>query len=138
MKRLWCDDVSEHKDEFYTLPACRMYPKPIQRPHPPLHFGGESDAALARVADLGDGWYGFDRTPEETVEGLERLTRMLGERGRVRGDVHVSVCPYLKAVGADDVKRYEDLGVDQVILFAAAADRDRLLGRLDTLAGLAV
>ena len=61
MRALWCDAVSEYKDEFYELPACRMYPKPVQRPHPPLHFGGESDAALRRVADLGQGWYGFNR-----------------------------------------------------------------------------
>ena len=37
--------------EFYTLPACRQYPKPVQTPHPPIHFGGESDAALRRVAE---------------------------------------------------------------------------------------
>ena len=60
MKRLWCDDVSQYQDEFYTLPACRQFPKPLQKPHPPIHFGGESDVALRRVADIGQGWYGFN------------------------------------------------------------------------------
>ena len=47
MRRLWRDDVSEYKDEFYELPACRQFPKPVQQSGVPIHFGGESDAALA-------------------------------------------------------------------------------------------
>jgi probable F420-dependent oxidoreductase len=46
MRRLWEDPVSEHHGEFYDLPACRQYPKPVQQPHPPIHVGGESDPAL--------------------------------------------------------------------------------------------
>ena len=42
------------------MPECRLYPKPVQEPHPPIHFGGESDAALKRVADLGQGWFGYN------------------------------------------------------------------------------
>ena len=81
MRALWCDAVSEYKDEFYELPACRMYPKPVQRPHPPLHFGGESDAALRRVADLGQGWYGFNRTPAGGPGG-HRAARASARRAR--------------------------------------------------------
>src|SRR5262245_2184968 len=73
MRRLWCDDVSEYHGEFYDLPACRQYPKPIQRPHPPIHFGGESDAALRRVADLGQGWYPFNLEPEALASRLRDL-----------------------------------------------------------------
>ena len=136
MKRLWCDDVSEFMGEFAELPACRMYPKPLQKPHPPLHFGGESDAALRRVADLGQGWYGFNRTPDETVEALARLDGFLAERGRSRKDVKISVSPYMKPIEHDDLARYADLGVDQVVLLAVARDRDELLKRLDALAAL--
>ena len=136
MRRLWCDDVSEYKDEFYELPACRMFPKPVQQPHPPLHFGGESEAALRRVADLGQGWYGFDRSPEQALEGIEQLVRLLADRGRTRDDVQVSICPYLRPLVRGDVSRYEDSGVDQLIFFAAAGDRDGLRARLDELAAL--
>jgi probable F420-dependent oxidoreductase len=136
LKRLWCDPVSEYKDEFYELPACRMFPKPVQAPHPPLHFGGESRAALRRVADLGQGWYGFNRSPEEARQGIAELTRMLDERGRARSEVQVSICPYLRGVTGDDVRRYEDAGVDQLILFGVAFDLDALRTTLDALAGL--
>ena len=63
-RRLWCDEVSSFEGVHYRLPACRMFPKPVQQPHPPLYFGGESDAALRRVADLGDGWHAFSLLPD--------------------------------------------------------------------------
>jgi len=134
MKRLWCDEVSEYKDEFYELPACRMYPKPLQRPHPPLHFGGESDAALRRVADLGQGWYGFNRDPDEARAGIERLRGLLERRGRRLDDVQVSISPYLKRLDPDWIPRYREAGVDQLILLLVAFERDAILDALDALA----
>lgn len=134
MRTLWQDEVSAYKDEFYDLPPCRMYPKPIQTPHPPIHFGGETDAAMRRVAELGQGWYGFNHTPDEAAEGIERLEKILADRGRARSDVQVSISPYLKPFDADSVKRYRDLGIDQLILMTFALDRDGLLTTLDGLA----
>jgi probable F420-dependent oxidoreductase len=131
VKRLWCDDVSEYKDEFYELPACRMYPKPLQKPHPPIHFGGESEAALRRVAGQGQGWYGFNRSPEEASDGIRRLSALLARRGRSRADVQVSISPYLKPMQPDWIPRYREAGVDQVILMALGVGRDALLRALD-------
>jgi len=134
IKRLWCDPVSRHEGEFYRLPACRQYPKPVQSPHPPIHFGGESDAALRRVADLGQGWYGYDLEPEDAKARIGDLTRLLEARGRRRSDVTISVCPYLRPPSLDLVKRYRDAGVDQVIVFAVAGNADGLRASLDALA----
>ncbi len=134
MRRLWCDVVSQHRGEFYALPECRQFPKPVQSPHPPIHFGGESDAALRRTADLGQGWYGFNIDPEQTAERLVVLDRMLQERGRSRDEIEISVSPYMRATDLDLLKRYRDLGVDQVIVLAAARHVDGLLKTLDGLA----
>jgi probable F420-dependent oxidoreductase len=134
MKRLWCDDVSEYKDEFYELPACRQYPKPVQQPHPPIHFGGESDAALKRVAAIGQGWYGFNVEPEQVAERLRALDGFLAERGRRRSDVQVTVSPYLREMTPAKLEAYRRAGADQVILFAFARDAD---GARSTLAKLA-
>lgn len=134
MKRLWCDPVSEYKDEFYELPPCRQYPKPVQQPHPPIHFGGESDAALRRVADLGRGWYGFNLAPPELAERLARLERLLADRGRSLRDVEVSVSPYLKPATPETLDAYREAGADRVILSAFARDVDELRRRLDDLA----
>jgi probable F420-dependent oxidoreductase len=128
-RRLWCDPVSAHEDRFYRLPACRAYPKPVQQPHPPIHFGGESDAALERVADLGQGWYGFDLDPP----GFAARVR-LAKRCRTRRDLALSVSPYLRATTPDDLAAYAEAGADQVILTSFARDAASLRARLASLA----
>ena len=122
MKRLWCDDVSEYKDEFYELPACRQYPKPVQQPHPPIHFGGESDAALRRVAQIGQGWYGFNLEPDQLAERLRALDRFLAARGRSRAEVLITVSPYLREMTPKKLEAYHAAGAQQLILFAFARD----------------
>jgi probable F420-dependent oxidoreductase len=135
MRRLWEDPISEHHGEFYEMPALRQYPKPIQQPHPPIHIGGESDAALKRVAAFGQGWYGFNLLPEEVPAHLARLDKFLADKGRTRAEIEVSICPYLKGGGVDQVKAYADAGVDQVIMLALGFDLDGLKSTLDQLAG---
>jgi probable F420-dependent oxidoreductase len=134
MRRLWCDPVSEYHGEFYDLPSCRQYPKPVQKPHPPLHFGGESEAALRRVADLGQGWYGYSLEPEAAATHVAALTKLLEERGRRREEIQVSICPYAIPHSLDLVKRYRDAGVDQVILMLLARNADALRSALDGVA----
>ncbi|HWC38167.1 MAG TPA: LLM class F420-dependent oxidoreductase [Acidimicrobiales bacterium] len=126
MRRLWCDDVSEHQGRFYSLPRCRMYPKPVQQPHPPLYFGGESDAALRRVADLGRGWHGFNLGPDEAAERVGRLEGLLTERGRTLADIDVTVSSYLKPVEPKSLAAYRDAGVDQLVLPAFATDSEQM------------
>ena len=138
MRRLWSDPLPEYEGEMYHLPRCRQDPKPIQKPHPPIHFGGESDPALKRVADIGQGWYGFNIGPEETADRLQALDKLLAARGRKRSDILVSVCPYMKPFDPDMVKRYRDAGVDQLIVMALAPTVDRLREQLDHLASTIV
>ena len=134
MRRLWSDRVPEYEGEFYTLPPCRQDPKPVQKPHPPIHFGGESDAALKRVADVGQGWYGFNIGPEQTAERVKVLDRLLAARGRKRSDVLISIGPYMQQVDLDALKRYRDAGVEQVIVMAIGRHEAALREQLDVLA----
>jgi probable F420-dependent oxidoreductase len=136
MKTLWTEETSSFEGRYYQLPECRMYPKPVQQPHPPIHVGGESDGALRRVARLGQGWFGFNRLPDQVPEALDRLDAALGAEGRSRSEIEVSVCPYFNPVDADAMKRYADLGVDRLILAVFGFDRDGLLRAADDAAGL--
>jgi probable F420-dependent oxidoreductase len=124
MKALWGPSPSSHAGEFYDLPACNMDPKPVQQPHPPLYFGGESDAALRRVARSGQGWYTFNRLPDQVAEGLARLEVALAEAGRSREDVTVTACPYFNPCTPETIEQYAEAGVDQVtaLFFAMTAD----------------
>ena len=134
MRTLWEDPVSQHDGEFYSLRPCRHYPKPVQSPGPPIHFGGESNAALKRVAGLGAGWYGYNIGPEETAERLEVLRGLLDERGRSIDEIKVSVCPYLRPTDVELLERYHEAGVDQVIVFVPAMSTEDLAASIDRLA----
>jgi probable F420-dependent oxidoreductase len=133
MRSLWTDEVSSFEGEHYTLPACRMYPKPVQQPHPPIHVGGESAAAMRRAARHGDGWYSFNRLPDELDDPLERLDAMLAEEGRSRSDVQLTVSPYLNPVDAAAVEAYRARGVDRLVVLCLAFDVDGLRTQLDHL-----
>ncbi|HLG01375.1 MAG TPA: LLM class F420-dependent oxidoreductase [Acidimicrobiia bacterium] len=133
MKSLWVDDVSSFDGEVYPLRECRMYPKPVQDPHPPIHVGGESDAALRRVARHAQGWYGFNRTPDQVGERLETLEKFLAEEGRSRADVQVSICPYFHGLTPEMVDGYRALGVDRVIALVIAVSPDDVPTALDAL-----
>jgi probable F420-dependent oxidoreductase len=133
MRSLWTDEVSSFAGEHYTLPSCRMYPKPVQRPHPPIHVGGESMAAMRRAARHGDGWYSFNRLPHQLDEPLQRLDAMLAEEGRSREDLQLTVSPYFHPVDAAAVEAYRARGVDRLVVLCLAFDVDGLRTQLDGL-----
>ena len=134
-RTLWCDEISQYADEFYTLAPCRQFPKPVQDPHPPIFFGGESEAALRRVADIGQGWYGFNLLPAEFRERAGRLEDLLGKRDRTLADVELYVSPYLKGCDESTIEGYREAGVDQVILPLFVRNADDLKRQVDTLHG---
>lgn len=110
------------------------YPKPVQQPHPPIHVGGESPAAMRRVARHGQGWYSFNRTPEQLDEPLAQLDKVLAEHGRSRADIELTVCPYFNTTTADDVEAYRARGVDRLVVLCLAFDADMVTASLDQLA----
>ncbi len=134
LKSLWCDPVSNFEGEFHHLAGARFYPKPIQQPHPPILFGGESDAALRRVATLGDGWFGFNHTPESAAECLGRLGTILEAEGRRLADLDISLSPYLQPSSGADLPRFEELGVDRFVILAMAPSVEAIPSTLDGVA----
>jgi probable F420-dependent oxidoreductase len=124
MKALWTQEIAEFHGATLDIAPCYFYPKPVQKPHPPILFGGESNAALRRVATQGDGWYGFDLDPSGVAERLARLETLLAERGRTRADVRVCVCPNRHRITPESFAAYRALGIDQLIapLFARSLD----------------
>jgi probable F420-dependent oxidoreductase len=122
MRSLWRDDVSSFKGEYYTLPSCRMFPKPVQDGGPPIYFGGESEPALRRVAEIGDGWHGFNHLPESAAAAVKTLEPMLKKAGRSLSDIDITVCPYMQPVQPSHLSGYRDAGVDQLVLTGFAGD----------------
>jgi probable F420-dependent oxidoreductase len=88
-RALWTEDNPHFKGRYVRFSDMVMAPKPVQKPHPPLWIGGESPAALRRVARLGDGWYPIGTNPQHPLDtlsrmraGIERMRRLVAEVGR--------------------------------------------------------
>jgi probable F420-dependent oxidoreductase len=114
LRTLWVDNPSSFHGETYDLPACEMYPKPVQQPHPPLHIGGETTAALRRAARHSQGWHTFNRSPAELATGLMALDVELEAAGRSRSDLRITVCPYFQQLTPAAVSQYAEVGADAV------------------------
>lgn len=83
MKRLWTEPRVTFAGEFFTLHNASMEPKPLQKPHPPLWFGGHHPNALRRAVELGDGFMGAGSvSTAEFAEEVKRLRGLLAEAGR--------------------------------------------------------
>ncbi|GIH17441.1 TIGR03619 family F420-dependent LLM class oxidoreductase [Rugosimonospora africana] len=103
---LWADGVSRHAGEFYTVPAGRMEPKPVQRPGPPVLLGGSAPAALRRAGRIADGW--ITRSAQDLTrigEGVAVVREAARRAGRDPAAVRV-VCRGVvrlgeKATGAE-------------------------------------
>jgi len=130
---LWSGENEGIEGEFFSLPRCTVKPVPVQSPHPPVHIGGETDAALRRVARFGQGWHTFNRAPADMAGALARLDELLAEHGRGRDGCTVTVCPYMQAFDADDVEAYAEAGADAVAALVLAVDVDSVPGVFDAL-----
>jgi probable F420-dependent oxidoreductase len=113
-KRLFTEERVAHRGEFYAFDEVMFEPKPLQRPHPPILVGGESDAALSRAARLGDGWLGLEHTPDTVRAPIERLRVLRRECGR--GDVPFELVVGGRAPDRDSLARLEEAGVTRVIV----------------------
>jgi len=136
LKALWTEPEPEFHGRFFSFGPVKFEPKPVQRPHPPLVFGGESETALRRAAALGDGWYGVGHTPESAGVQARKLRTMLAEAGRADAPFEITVGSGSGSFGPDDVARYAEAGVDRVVVLPWGRGREaedglaRLAGRL--------
>jgi probable F420-dependent oxidoreductase len=91
MRALWADDVASFSGEFVRFERIRVNPKPLRARRIPVIVGGNSDAALRRVAAFGDGWYGFNLTTGAAAERVSALAEQCRQRGRSLGELSVTV-----------------------------------------------
>ena len=113
-KRLWTEPEVAHDGEFFRFDAVAFEPKPVQQPWPPILVGGESAAALRRAAWAGDGWIGMGHTFESAAPQIERLRGLRREHDRET--TRFQICLGGPVSSADDVRRWEDLGVTRMLV----------------------
>jgi probable F420-dependent oxidoreductase len=145
MRALWTMERPQHHGPFASFSNVAAYPRPIQRPWPPIMIAGESPAALRRAVTMGNGWYGFGLIVEKTKQHIEALkqARKQYERPAELGELEITVTP----VGVFDrrsVDAYADAGVHRLVVLprheAGHAERhepvplDEILRNIETVA----
>jgi probable F420-dependent oxidoreductase len=127
IQQLWTQEKPRFEGRFVSFGGIDAHPRPIQKPHPPIVVGGMSPPALRRAVRYGSGWYGFALDLDVTaqcVEGLREAQRQV-ERPPELGPLEISVTPSIP-IDADNVSRFEDLGVDRLVAIGAGGSAEDL------------
>src|SRR5262249_21437748 len=82
LRALWTEERVTFRGRWVTLDRAAFFPKPIQKPHPPIWIGGRRPAALRRVARVGDGWPAVPPTPEGLAADVGAIRREAERAGR--------------------------------------------------------
>lgn len=129
IKSLWTEPVTNYSGNHITVTGARMDPKPVQTPHIPIIVGGHSKAGLRRAAKFGNGWYGFNLSPELTRKVLDDIDAALEKAGRTREDFRIVITPPYNMSDVDRAE-YEALGVDELVLHLGSQKPERVDQRL--------
>src|SRR5712692_6813255 len=128
MKAIWTEAKPEYHGDIVDFPAMMVWPKPVQKPHPPVIIGGAFPHAARRAVRYGDGWVPIAGRGniEDTIPLYKQ---MLAEAGRSLADVPITM--FGVPADADLIKRYRDLGVTRVVGGCPPEGADKTLPLLD-------
>jgi alkanesulfonate monooxygenase SsuD/methylene tetrahydromethanopterin reductase-like flavin-dependent oxidoreductase (luciferase family) len=134
IKALWTQEEAEFHGEFVNFDKVWQYPKPKQKPHPPMLLGGETDHTIKRVVEFCDGWFPRARGGWEPKSAVARLRQAAEAAGRDPATLSITVF----AAPADEASlaTYREAGIDRVLLEVPDKGRDDVLRVLDKNASL--
>jgi probable F420-dependent oxidoreductase len=134
MKQIWTQDEAEYHGEFVNFDPIWSWPKPVQKPHPPIIVAGEGIYTLRRTVDYGDGWFPVLTRSKEPVEvSIDRPNQMAAAAGR--GKLSVTVNGGAETI--DAIEQLAKAGVERCNFRVPDHPLDATLSRLDELAKLA-
>jgi probable F420-dependent oxidoreductase len=129
MKALWTEDEASFHGEFVNFDPAWSYPKPIQKPHPPILLGGETDHTLRRVVEFCDGWFPRATPSFDPKEAVGRLRQMASTVDRDFATLSITV--FRAPADADKLAQYSDAGIKRCLLEIPDLTRDEILRVLD-------
>ncbi|MEO8458122.1 MAG: LLM class flavin-dependent oxidoreductase, partial [Chloroflexota bacterium] len=127
MKEIWTNDEAEYHGEFVDFDPIWSWPKPTQKPHPPIYVGGNGDHTLRRVVQYGDGWMPIPGRGVQVSDRMIELQKLASEAGR--GPIPVTV--YGTLARPEVVEHYRDIGVDRCIFWLAPVPEAEAIPMLD-------
>ena len=132
MKELWTKEESEFHGRFYDFPPVRSFPKPVQKPHPPVFLGGFASNVFKRVVEWGDGWMPVGVSPEQVRMGRATLDELAEAAGRDPRSIQVTV--YGLAADQKVLKGFDDAGADRAIVRLPTTMEGKALAELERMA----
>ena len=132
MQQIWTEDAAEYHGEFVDFDPIWQWPKPIQKPHPPVIIGGDGANTLQRVVRYGDGWMPIGRRADFKAR-IDELNRLSAEAGRA--DIPVTI--FGAAPKPEVIDAYAEAGVERLLFHLPPAPRDEVLPLLEQRAELA-
>lgn len=130
MKRIWTQSKAEYHGRYVDFDPMMTWPKPVQKPHPPVLIGGGWPHAAMRALDYGDGWMPNSVRPDYHI--LDRLPEWEAMKRQAGRDVPLTCC--LAEHDPDMWERYRDAGAERVIVEVPPEGADTVLPMLDRLA----
>jgi probable F420-dependent oxidoreductase len=129
MNALWSMPKPEFSGKWVNFKGVNAMPRPVQKPHPEIVFGGHTAEAYSRAARLAKGWYGFALDVPGTAKCVEGLRAACQKAGRKLEDLEISVSPR-GAVDLDTAKKFADLGVGRLIILQRGTDEAGALAQV--------
>jgi probable F420-dependent oxidoreductase len=134
MKEIWTSDEAEFHGTHVDFDPLWAWPKPVQRPHPPVLIAGNGPGTLDRVAEYGDGWIPIPgRGSVKLGEGTARLRELAAERGRPA----IPVTVFGARPDPEVIAHYAEAGVDRVLFSLPSVEAAEAFKLLDTYANIA-
>lgn len=114
MKLLWTQEEAEYHGKYYDFPPVRSFPKPVQKPYPPIIIGGMAKNVLKRIVAHADGWLPNRVTPAELEAARKELDTLATDAGRDPKSITITI--YGQTPERAHVQSLLDAGADSVIV----------------------
>ncbi len=136
MKEIWTKPKAEYHGEMVSFGPMMAWPKPVQKPHPPVIVGGAFPYSARRAIRYGDGWIpqASRKGYSEIAELIPQFRQMADAAGRDSNSIEISV--WFPKRDADLMKRYQELGVSRIVFNLESDKADAVLPVMDEWAGL--
>ncbi len=134
MKEIWTKDEAEFHGEFVNFDPIWSYPKPVQKPHPPIVMGGNGATTFDRVIEYCDGWMPIAMRVANLTERIAELKHKAEAAGRDPNSIPVTI--FAAKPDRAAIEKLEQAGVSRVVFLMPPADRETILPLLDQYAEL--
>ncbi|MSP30219.1 MAG: LLM class F420-dependent oxidoreductase [Acetobacteraceae bacterium] len=136
MKEIWMHAKAEYHGEFVNFDPMMAWPKPVQKPYPPILVGGAFPYGARRALAYGNGWIPHASRPEygDVSDFIPQFRQMAAEAGRDLTEVPITI--WGSKPDAERIRRLADLGVSRIVVSLASASAEEILPQLDVWAKL--